>query len=69
MAADMFGKPLRITDFENAVFGAALLAAYGAGQIQDLGEAVGAIRYREVAPAWLSQRCIKRSWPKSACER
>lgn len=50
MAADMFGKPLRITDFENAVFGAALLAAYGAGQIQDLGEAVGAIRYREVAP-------------------
>jgi xylulokinase len=50
MAADMFGKPLRITDFENAVFGAALLAAYGAGQIQDLGEAVRAIRYREVAP-------------------
>ncbi len=43
-------QPLRITGFENAVFGAALLAGRGAGLIQDLREAVGAIRYREVAP-------------------
>jgi len=50
MAADMFGKPLRITDFENAVFGAALIAAWGVGAIGDLDGAVRAIRYREVAP-------------------
>jgi sugar (pentulose or hexulose) kinase len=50
MAADMFGKPLRITDFENAVFGAAVLAAWGVGAVGDLDEAVGAIRYREVVP-------------------
>jgi xylulokinase len=56
MAADVFGKPLHVTDFENAVFGAALLAAWGVGALGDLDEAVRAIRYREIAPAPDSSR-------------
>lgn len=51
MAADFFGCPLRITDFENAVWGAALLAAVGAGEVRDVRAALGSIRYRqELAP-------------------
>ena len=51
VTAGLLGKPLRITDFENAVFGAALMAAAGVGEIEGLGEAVRSIEYtREIAP-------------------
>ncbi len=51
VAAGLLGKPLRITDFENAVFGAALMAAAGVGEIEGLGEALRSIEYtREIAP-------------------
>jgi xylulokinase len=36
ITTDLFGKPLRISGLENAVFGAALMAAYGLGVIRDL---------------------------------
>lgn len=36
ISADMLGKPLRVTDFENAVFGAALNAAMGVGAFENL---------------------------------
>jgi xylulokinase len=36
IAADLFGKPMRITGFENAVFGAALMAAYSLGEVKNL---------------------------------
>ncbi len=35
MAADVFDCPIKITNFENAVWGAALIAALGAGAISD----------------------------------
>jgi len=51
IAADLFGKPVRITGFENAVFGAALMAAYGLGFIENLAESVRLIGYAvELAP-------------------
>jgi xylulokinase len=36
VTADLLGKPLRISAFENAVFGAALLAAKGINEVDDL---------------------------------
>ena len=45
VAADIFGKPLRITHFENALFGAALTAAVGVGAIEKLEAGVGSIQY------------------------
>lgn len=51
MAADMFGQPIKITNFENAVWGAAVLAGLGVGLIQNLQEAAAAIVYeKEFAP-------------------
>ncbi len=51
IAADLFGKPVRITGFENAVFGAALMAAYSLGSIENLEESTHAIGYAdEMAP-------------------
>lgn len=51
MAADMFDQPIKITHFENAVWGAAVLAAQGVGLISDLNEAASSICYtREVEP-------------------
>lgn len=51
MAADMFGQPIKITHFENAVWGAAVLAARGVGFISNFQEAAHSIRYtREVEP-------------------
>jgi sugar (pentulose or hexulose) kinase len=40
VAADLFGKPVRITGPENAVFGAALIAAYGNQYMDNLEEAI-----------------------------
>jgi xylulokinase len=45
IAADLLGKPLRITRVESAVWGAALLAARGCGAIEDLDQAVRTIEY------------------------
>ena len=45
IAADLFGKPLRITNIESAVWGAALLAGRGCGAIEDLNQAVRTIEY------------------------
>ena len=51
MAADFFACPLKITNFENAVWGAALTAAVGIGAVQDVKQAVAAIEYSlEIAP-------------------
>jgi len=51
MAADMFGQPIKITNFENAVWGAAVLAALGVGLISNAQEATSAICYtQEFAP-------------------
>jgi xylulokinase len=45
IAADIFGKPLRITHFENALFGAALTAAVGIGALESLKAGVDSIQY------------------------
>ncbi len=45
IAADLFGKSVRITDFENAVCGAALMAALGVGGIKNLDKPVQSITY------------------------
>ena len=51
MAADVFDRPIRITNFENAVWGAALIAAVGTGAVSDLRDAISTIEYsREFAP-------------------
>jgi xylulokinase len=51
MAADIFDCPLKITDFENAVWGAAVIAAAGAGAIADVRDATATIGYsREFSP-------------------
>jgi len=51
IAADLFGKPVRITGFENAVFGAALMAAYGLGFTENLEKSAREIGYSvEMAP-------------------
>lgn len=47
IAADLFDCPIKITDFENAVWGAALMAAVGAGKIQGVEEAIQTIAYRD----------------------
>jgi xylulokinase len=45
VAADLFGKPVRITGFENAVLGAALMAAYGIQSVDNLEKQTHAIGY------------------------
>ncbi len=51
MAADLFGCPIKITHFENAVWGAAITAAVGVGAIRDVRDAFAAIEYSlELAP-------------------
>jgi xylulokinase len=51
ITADLFGKPVRISGFENAVFGAAFMAAHGLGVVDDLDEAARATTYAvEVTP-------------------
>ncbi|MGE5603749.1 MAG: xylulokinase [Nitrososphaerales archaeon] len=51
MAADLLDLPLKITNFENAVWGAAVMAAVGAGAISDLRDATATIEYsREFSP-------------------
>jgi xylulokinase len=47
IAADFFGKSLKLTDFENAVWGAAVMAAKGSGAIDNLENAVSKIEYRQ----------------------
>jgi len=51
MAADLFGSPIRITNFENAVWAAAVIAAVGVGAIQSVRDAIATIAYsRELTP-------------------
>ena len=51
MATDVFDCPLKITNFENAVWGAALIAALGSGAIAELRDALATIEYsREFVP-------------------
>jgi xylulokinase len=45
ITTDLLGKPMRISGFENAVFGAALMAAYGIGAIDNLEESAQANEY------------------------
>jgi xylulokinase len=44
IAADLFGKPIRITGSENAVLGSALMAAYGIGFLKNLEESTAATK-------------------------
>jgi sugar (pentulose or hexulose) kinase len=47
----VFDCRIRITNFENAVWGAALIAAVGAGVVSDVRDAFATIEYsREFAP-------------------
>ncbi len=51
MAADLFGCPIKITNFENAVWAAAVIAAVGIGAIQSVRDAIAMIAYsRELTP-------------------
>jgi xylulokinase len=51
IAADVFDCPLKVTNFENAVWGAALLAALGTGAVSDAAAALSTIQYnREYVP-------------------
>ena len=50
IVADMFGLELRITNFENAVFGAAIMAAKGTGLISDFIRIFGSFKYKEIRP-------------------
>jgi gluconokinase len=51
IAADLFGRTLRRTGFESAVYGAALMAAHGVGAVENLREAARAIDVtHEAAP-------------------
>jgi xylulokinase len=45
VAADMFGKPIRITRPEIAVLGAALMAAFGIGSLDNLDESARSIGF------------------------
>ncbi len=45
ISADMLGKPVRVTNFENAVFGAALTAALGIGVFDNLDEPARLVLY------------------------
>lgn len=57
IAADLFGRPLRITQFENAVYGASLLAAFSIGAISTLREAVPFIKnLPEIIPGQTNTR-------------
>jgi len=47
IAADLFDRPIRITHFENAVWGAALIAALGVGAVRDVRDAVATIQYSQ----------------------
>lgn len=51
ITADLFGKPVRITEFENAVYGAAITAGLLTGRYKTLEEPVQSIKYSiEVIP-------------------
>ena len=50
IASDMFDLKLRITDFENAVFGAALMAAKGINRISDFNQTFESIEYFNIVP-------------------
>jgi len=45
IAADIFQKPVRITNIESALFGAAITAAVGTGALGNMGLGIGAIKY------------------------
>jgi xylulokinase len=51
MAADLFGCPIKVTNFENAVWAAAVMAAVGGGAILSVRDAIAMIAYsRELTP-------------------
>jgi xylulokinase len=51
MAADLFGCPIKVTNFENAVWAAAVTAAVGVGAIRSVRDAIAMIAYsRELTP-------------------
>ncbi len=59
ITSDMFGKILKITDFENAVYGAALIAALGINKINELGKINSLITYKEIIPNTENHRMYK----------
>jgi xylulokinase len=56
IAADLFGRPVQITAFENAVFGAAIMAGLLTGRYKTLEEPVHSIKYStEIIPDEISR--------------
>ena len=51
IAADMFNRKVRVTDFESAVFGSALMAARSAGKISSLDKTFKSIKYIDFEPS------------------
>jgi len=50
ITTDMFTKRLQIAGYETAVFGAALMAAYGISAIGDISQMAGKINYNDASP-------------------
>jgi xylulokinase len=50
ITTDMFAKRLQIAGYETAVFGAALMAAYGISAIGDISQIAGKINYNDASP-------------------
>jgi xylulokinase len=57
IASDLFGRTVRVIPIESPVYGAAILAGFGIGRIQDLGKAVQRIKMgAEYSPGDLNRR-------------
>jgi len=72
IAADFFGKPVRIMDFENAVYGAALMAALSDGCHETLDEPVRSIEFAaEIVPEEASVKFYQdefhHNWRAAVC--
>jgi xylulokinase len=50
IAADLFGKPIRVMKSENVALGAAILVAFGSGYLKELDAAVEMGPYEDVKP-------------------
>jgi|GEM_PF-1118804 len=49
--ADMFGKTVMLADYENVVFGAAIMAGLGIGKIKNLSDVFKRVEYKKILPS------------------
>ncbi len=69
IAAELLGKPLRITAFESAVFGAALLASKGIHAVDELDEATKSIEFAaEMVPDPVHTKTYREEFISHWCE-